>query len=86
MANYDAPATFYDSGLFYDAPAQPQPRRPIMTQVSINLSRLTIADLLQAANNIKTAMTGNANFATPNPSLIEIGTLNVEFVGAIGLE
>ena len=74
MANYDAPATFYDSGLFYDAPAQPQLRKVPMSQVSLNLTKLNIADLLQSANNIKTAMTGNANFTTPNPPLIDIGT------------
>ena len=75
MANYDAPATLYDSGLFYDSPAQPQPRRKIMAQINLGLSRLSVADLLQAANNIKTAMTANANFTTPNPTLTAIGTL-----------
>ena len=46
-----------------------------MAQVSLGLSRLSVADLLQKANNIKTAMTGNANFTTPNPTLASIGTL-----------
>jgi len=46
-----------------------------MSQISLNLSKLTIADLLQAANNIKTAMTANASFTTPNPTLTAIGTL-----------
>ena len=46
-----------------------------MAQINLGLSRLSVADLLQAANNIKTAMTANANFTTPNPTLTAIGTL-----------
>jgi hypothetical protein len=46
-----------------------------MAQTSLNLSKLSIAELLQSANNIKTAMTGNATFPTPFPPLTEIGTL-----------
>lgn len=46
-----------------------------MAKVKLNLNGLSIADLLQRAADIKTAMTGNANFATPIPTLTSIGTL-----------
>ena len=46
-----------------------------MAQTKLNLGRLNIQQLLQRANNIKTAMTGNANFTTPIPPLASIGTL-----------
>jgi len=46
-----------------------------MAIVSLNISQLNIAQLLQQANNIKTAMTDNPNFVAPNPSLADVGTL-----------
>lgn len=46
-----------------------------MAQTKLNLGRLNIQQLLQSANNIKTAMTGNANFTAPIPPLATIGTL-----------
>lgn len=81
MANYDSGAT-YDSGVLFDAPALPQPRRKTMAQISLGLSRLPVADLIQTANNIKTAMTGNANFTTPSPTLTAIGTLITSLTNA----
>jgi hypothetical protein len=82
MANYDAPGLTYDSGVLYDAPDLPQPPRKRMAQISLGLARLSVADLLQVANNIKTAMTGNTNFTTPNPALTAIGTLITNLTGA----
>jgi hypothetical protein len=75
MANYDTSGLTYDSGVLYDAVVPPVTIKKRMSQVSLNLSQLNIAALLQKANNIKTAMTGNANFTTPNPTVTEIGTL-----------
>ncbi len=46
-----------------------------MAKVKLGLSRLTPDELVDLGNTIKTAMTGNANFTTPNPSLASIGTL-----------
>jgi hypothetical protein len=46
-----------------------------MAQTKLNLGRLNIQQLLQLANNIKTAMTGNANYTTPIPPLADIATL-----------
>lgn len=75
MADYDAPGLNYDSGVFYDALTLPQPTRKRMAKVKLNLNGLSIGDLLQRAVDIKTAMTGNANFTTPIPTLTSVGTL-----------
>jgi hypothetical protein len=53
----------------------PQPTRKKMAKVKLNLASLTDEQLLQKANDIKTAMTGNATFATPVPTLTVLGTL-----------
>ncbi len=45
-----------------------------MAKVKLNLDRLSITDLIQRGNDIKTAMTGNASFTTPIPTLASIGT------------
>jgi hypothetical protein len=72
MAFFDSGAT-YDSGLVYDAamPTNP-PKR--MAKIKLNLDRLSIADLLLKAADIKTKMTGNANFTTPVPPLATLNT------------
>ena len=75
MANYDTPGLTYDSGVLYDAPAPPFPRRKTMAKVKLTLDRLADAQVIQHCTNIKTAMTGNANFATPTPTLTALGTL-----------
>jgi hypothetical protein len=72
MADYDTPSLMYDSGVLYDSLNPPSRRRKIMAQVILNISGLTIAGLLQEANNINTSMTGNPAFTTPNPTLVEI--------------
>jgi hypothetical protein len=59
----------YDSGVLYDALDLPQPRRKSMAKVKLNLASLDDQQLLQLANAIKTAMTGNASFTTPVPPL-----------------
>ncbi len=74
MPFYDSIAT-YDSGLFYDDPSSPQPNRRRMAKVKLGLKNLTPDQKIDQANTIKTAMTGNANFTTPNPTLAAYGTL-----------
>ena len=74
MANYDTPGLTYDNGVLYDAVPLPQPIRRKMAKVKLNLDRLSITDLIQRANDIKTAMTANANFTTPVPTLTSVGT------------
>ncbi len=46
-----------------------------MAKVRLGLQNLTPDQLVALANTIKTAMTGNANFTTPNPTLTALGTL-----------
>ena len=46
-----------------------------MSKVKLGLADLTPDETVALANTIKTAMTGNANFATPNPTLAALGTL-----------
>jgi hypothetical protein len=75
MPFYDAPSVTYDSGLFYDdIISPPQPKKKIMAKVKFTLKNTPDADVIQTCNNMKTALTGNANFATPSPSLATFGT------------
>jgi len=46
-----------------------------MAKVKLGLKELSPDQKVDLANTIKTAMTGNANFTTPNPPLATIGTL-----------
>ena len=46
-----------------------------MAKVKLGLRNRTPDELVAFANTIKTAMTGNGNFSTPNPTLAALGTL-----------
>jgi hypothetical protein len=46
-----------------------------MSKVKLGLRNLTPDQKIDLANTIKTAMTGNANFPTPNPTLAAFGTM-----------
>jgi hypothetical protein len=73
MAFYDSLSLFYDSGVLYDAAALPQPTGgKNMAKVKLSLNRLTPDETVAVANQIVTAMTGNANFTTPNPTLATV--------------
>ncbi len=74
MALYDNPAATYDSGLRYDEVAPPQPKAKRMAQVKLGLKDLNPEQKVALARQIVTAMTGNANFTTPNPTLAAITT------------
>lgn len=74
MADYDTPGLTYDSGVFYDAPAGPQLETTKMAKVKLGLGSMTPDEILSLTNQIITAMTGNANFTTPNPSLASVTT------------
>ncbi len=43
-----------------------------MAQVKLELSTLTNEEVIALAETIITSMTGNANFATPNPTLVDL--------------
>jgi hypothetical protein len=75
MPRYDDPAVFYDApGVFYDAPAV-SPERKRMAKVRTNASKMSLSQLQAAVGNVITKMTGNANFATPNPPLATMSSL-----------
>ena len=45
-----------------------------MKKIKLGLNKKTGPDRVTQGNAIKTAMTGNANFTTPNPTLAAVGT------------
>lgn len=45
-----------------------------MAKIKLNLSKLTVSGKLDLAKQIVQAMTGNASFTTPNPTLTQITT------------
>lgn len=75
MFFYDSPALTYDSGAFYDDMTPlPPTKRKSMAKVKFSLNNVPDTDTLQTCNNLKTALTGNANFTTPTPSLASFNT------------
>lgn len=76
MATYDTPGLTYDSGARYDeAVMTPVNQRKHMAKVKLGLFRLNVEQKITLGNNIKTAMTDNANFPSPNPPLADYGAL-----------
>ncbi len=75
MAFYDTPGLTYDSGVLYDDVIAPTTKGKKMAKVKLNLSRLSDGEIIQKCSDIKTALTGNATFATPTPTLTAFGTL-----------
>ena len=74
-------AVFYDSGVLYDSgarydnvspPAIPKRR---MAKPKLNLKALTCDQKLTLYNEIKTKMTGNANFPNPPVTMVAYGAL-----------
>src|SRR5882724_1777852 len=74
MAFFDTPGLLYDSGVLYDSVSSPQTKGIRMAKAKLGLASLTPDETVALANTIKTAMTGNANFATPNPTLASVAT------------
>ena len=76
MADYDTAGQTYDSGLCYDtdSPA-PLPVLEPMAKVKQNMKGLTETQTVQKCLSIKEALTGNADFPTPSPTLIAFGLL-----------
>jgi hypothetical protein len=73
MPSFDSGARF-DSDLFYDAgpmpPLIPKPKR--MAKPKLELKKKNDAELETFAQGIIAAMTGNANFPTPTPTLASV--------------
>ena len=80
----------YDSGLLYDSGVcwdtelpSPGITRKKMSKPKLNLSDYGFPETLVLATAIKTAMTGNANFTTPVPTLAAIGTMITDAQGTL---
>ena len=75
MVFYDTPGLTYDSGALYDdVTPPPATTRKTMAKVKFTLNGVSDVDTLQTCNELKTALTGNANFPTPTPTLTTFGT------------
>ena len=75
MNFYDTPGLTYDSGALYDdAAAPPQPKHK-MAKVKFTLKNVPDGDAIQTCSDLKTALTGNANFTTPPITPVAFGTL-----------
>ncbi len=75
MPNYDTPGLTYDSGALYDdVAALPQPNKKRMARLKFTLVGVPDLPAIQTCNNLKTALTGNANFPAPPVSLTAFGT------------
>lgn len=76
MANYDTPGLTFDSGVRYDeVVTAPANQGKHMAKIKLGLFRLNVEQKLTLGGNIKTAMTDNANFPSPNPALPAYGLL-----------
>jgi hypothetical protein len=75
MAFYDTPGLTYDSGVLYDEVPAPTTKGTRMAKVKLNLNGLPDTQVVQRCNDIKTALTGNASFATPIPTTTAFGAL-----------
>jgi len=74
MADYDDSSSVYDGAVYYDSSPMPQPETTKMAKVKLGLGSMSPDDVLSLANQIMTAMTGNATFPAPNPPLTALGT------------
>ena len=75
MPNYDTPGLSYDSGAFYDDVAPlPSTFNKKMAKVTFSLKAVPDPGVIQECTNLKTALTGNANFPTLPVSLATFGT------------
>ena len=75
MARYDDPASVYDGAVYYDSPDPASTYNKVMAKVKLNLDRLTDGEVIQKAKDVKTKLTGNANFPTTTPALADFGAL-----------
>src|SRR5437016_4508129 len=65
----------YDAGLYYDGFVSPPLESPkSMAKLKLDLFGKNAAEVIQYAQNIHTALTGNAYVTTPAPSLASMLT------------
>jgi hypothetical protein len=75
MKFFDTPGLAYDSGaVFDDVAAVPLTINTTMAKVKFTLKNVPDVEAIQTCNNLKTALTGNANFPTPPVTLAAFGT------------
>jgi hypothetical protein len=74
MSLYDS-GVLFDGAVYYDGFVPPQLTKNRMAKVKLGLQGLTPDQKVAYATTVKTAMTGNPNFLTPNPTLASVGTL-----------
>jgi hypothetical protein len=72
---YDSPGLSYDSGVLWDSGPPSIQERKRMSKIKLGLRERTREQKLSQANTIKTSLTGNPNFTTPNPTLAAYGAL-----------
>lgn len=72
MARFDEGHRYDDTGLRYDSadPGSPQPTHKRMAQVKIDLREKPNTVIIDQAKAYHSALTGNAAFPTPNPTLV----------------
>ena len=76
MQFYDTPRLTYDSGARYDdVTLPPSSKRKNMAKVKFTLKDVPDGDAIQTCTNLKTALTGNANFPTPPVTPVAFGAL-----------
>jgi hypothetical protein len=78
---YDTPGVTYDAGFRFDESDVPSISH--MKKIKLGFNKKNAVELASQGVSIKTAMTGNANFLTPNPSLAAVGTATTDLSGAI---
>lgn len=81
MAFYDSSAT-YDGSAFYDEPLPITPKKR-MAKVKLTLRKKSDSELLTFTQQHIAAMTGNANFTTPNPLAAAFQTLYDDYESAL---
>lgn len=73
MARFDDPTglTRFDSGVYFDGYTPPA-QKGKMALIALNLRDMNPAERAQFGAKVKTDMTGNAHFPTPDPTLADL--------------
>jgi len=72
MAHYDIPGLTYGSAYYFSPPPS---TRKTMAKVKLSLHLISPAEKVALGRLLVTQMTGNADFATPSPTLASITAL-----------
>ena len=75
MAFYDTSGLTYDSGVLYDDVIAPTKKGTKMAKVKLNFRGMSDSQVVQRCSDIKTALTNNANFTTPTPTMTAFAAL-----------